>query len=323
MTKLLPWRPKPQDDELLSSWLLRVARGNSAKLQTFCHLIWPGRQLWNRDLDAMSPSDIVRDLANLTGTHVDQASATTLRSLEGVLYDRVRVKNASRWILPLGVYHRTRRRGGQQWCAECLIADRQPYYRKNWRLAVASTCSRHGIVLADRCMDCSSPAVPHRGIDPFCHVCGCDRRLYPHLSADSKALQLEHCLRGVLKNRAHPPGALRAVHPLAFFALVRQVLSIVTSNPRADRLRETVCKHSGGDPRAPTFEGKIFAPELLSSDDRHRMMAIVARLMDGWPYNFAALCADAGMWRSWALRGDRNAIPFEYVTVAETYLNGC
>ena len=318
----MPWRPKPRDDELLSSWLRRVAQGNSPKLHTFCHLIWPGKQLWNRDLDALAPQDVGERLASLTGTAVELARATTLPSLAGILYERVRVQNVSRWILPLGVYHRTRRRAGQQWCAGCLKGDQRPYYRKNWRLAISSTCSRHGVVLADRCIECAAPAVPHRGVDPSCHLCGCDRRLYPHGLADPQVLQLEHMLRSIIAGLAQPPGTLRSIYPLAFFNLVRQVLSIVTANPRADRLRETVCRHAGGDPRPPRFESKLSAPELLSTDDRHRMMGIVARLLDGWPYKFAALCADAGMWRSWAMRGDQNGIPFAYGAVVDTYLNG-
>jgi len=319
---LLPWRPKPKDDELFSSWLLRVATGNSPKLHTFCHIVWPNRQLWNRDLDAMAPSDVVQTLASLTGTSATRARETTLPSLEGTLYERVSVNNASRWVLPLGVYHRTRRRAGQQWCGECLRADPQPYYRKNWRLAISSTCSRHGLVLADRCIECASPAVPHRGDDPNCHVCGSDRRFYPHLLARSEALQFEHNLRSILAGRARPPATLKHLYPVAFFNLVRQVLSIVTANPRAQRLRDVVCKHHGGDPRPALFETKLCAPELLSSADRHRMMAMVAHLLDGWPYKFAALSAEAGMWRSWAMRGNQDAIPYEYVSVAQRYLGG-
>jgi len=229
----------------------------------------------------MAPRDVVNDLARLTGTGENEAWATTLYSLEGILYERIRITNASRWILPLGIYHRTRRRGGQQWCAICLSTDRQAYYRKNWRLAIVSTCSKHGIVLADRCIDCGSSAVPHQGLDPCCHVCGSDRRSYPHVIADSKALQLEHNFREILAGRAHPPEACSNIYPLAFFNLVRQILSIVTANPRAQRLRETVCRHNGGDPSEPTFEGIISAPEFLSSSERHRMMAIVAQLLDG------------------------------------------
>ncbi|WP_341536102.1 TniQ family protein [Aeromonas veronii] len=40
--RLWPWRPRPQADELLSSWLRRIALGNSAKLHSFCHAVWPG-----------------------------------------------------------------------------------------------------------------------------------------------------------------------------------------------------------------------------------------------------------------------------------------
>ncbi len=320
MPQLLPWRPKPQDDELLSSWLRRIAYGNSPKLHTFCHLRWPGLQLWNRDLDSVGSSTLIADICEITGTKADLGSTTSLRSLEGIVFDRLRMNGLTCWILPLGIYHRTRRRSGQQWCPSCLRDDLTPYYRKSWRLAFSTTCSRHGYILADRCHQCSQPAAPHRGEDPYCSNCFADRRDHPTTFGDSLTLQLEHRMR---ETWLGPPSSMNEFgcgHPLSYFALVRQVLSIVTSNPRAGRLRDIVHREHGVDPTPPKFESKLPMPEFLAVGERHRMMAIVARLLQGWPFRFAAICAEAGMWRSWATRGNSGVMPFAYEAVINTYL---
>ena len=320
MAQLLPWRPKPYDDEILSSWLRRVAYGNSSKLHTFCHLKWPGLQIWNRDLDSLGSRSFINDLCVMTGTAENRGHATSLRSLEGIVFDRLRLTGLTRWILPLGIYHRTRRRSGQQWCPSCLKEGKAPYYRRAWRLGFSTTCSSHGYVLADRCHQCALPASPHRGEDPYCSHCFTDRRDHPTMFGDALTLQLEHRMRATWLG---PPSAMPELgcgHPLSYFALVRQILSIVTSNPRASRLRDVVCREHGLDPAPPIFESKLPMPEFLPVIERHRMMAIVARLLQGWPFKFAALCAEAGMWRSWAIRGNSGVLPFAYDAVIDTYL---
>lgn len=320
-TALLPWRPSPKPNEVFSSWLRRLALGNCEKIQTFCHLLWPGRQLWNRDIDAIAPADVIVSLASRTGRDVSVLEKTTLRAFEGVVFEEVRVKVATRWVLPLGVYHRTRRLGGQQWCPSCLDEDAEPYYRLDWRLAFSSSCSKHGTILHDRCSICGEPAVPHRGVDPKCHQCDFDRRRSPVTAADSRALQLEHAMRAVAYGTGTPPPPLRDLHPLAYFDLIRQVFSILSSNPRSARLRETVSRYLGGDPSPPNRSTRSAAFENLSTVDRHRIVAIGACLLDGWPFNFVGFCAEAGMWKSWAMRGDQRQIPFEYADAVATYLS--
>lgn len=290
-----------------------MALGNSPKLHTFCNLIWPDLQIWNRDLDVLADTTFVSRIAELTGCEPTRAWQTSLRSLSGVVFGEVQVTGPTRWILPLGVYHRTRRRSGQQWCSRCLREDSQPYYRRNWRLSLSTTCSIHESLLADRCHACLCPAVPHRTEDPSCHACGTDRRDHPLTPADNHALELERCMRALIENTSIPRANLGCHHPLAYFSVIRQILAIVTANPRAARLRNVVCSHLGGDPRPPQFTSKLRSFESLLVSERHRMLSITARLQSDWPGNFIALCKEAGMWPSWAMRGGpKSAIPFAY-----------
>ena len=315
--RLWPWRPRPQADELLSSWLRRIALGNSSKLHSFCHAVWPGLQIWNRDIDGLAPRPLMEGLVAHTGVDATVAEMTTFRPWVGTLFEEVRVTGATQWLLPVGIHHRTRRRPGQQWCPLCLIEDVEPYYRRRWRLAITSTCPSHGVVLADRCHDCGAPAVPHRGADPWCHICTADRRAHPVMAAESQALQFEFRLSEMLAPDVVPRTELEAIHPLAYFGLVRQVMTVLSSGERSQGLRDEVARSWGGDP-APYAAKQI---ETASAADRHRLSGLTARAMRGWPWLFVGHCADARVWKSWACADRRyGRSPFAYADPVIRYL---
>lgn len=75
-------------------------------------------------------------------------------------------------ILVAGIYHRTRRRHGQQYCPLCVAEN--PIFLRLWRLAFLFCCPIHGCLLRDACPNCDSPVVVHRslGFDMTqCHIC--------------------------------------------------------------------------------------------------------------------------------------------------------
>jgi hypothetical protein len=87
--------PKPQQDELFSSWLARVAWSNQIKLHTFCDIIWRKRAIWNRDIDKSATREVTESLARGTGTDTEVAWQTTLASYKSWVY-------ASHTRVPLG-----------------------------------------------------------------------------------------------------------------------------------------------------------------------------------------------------------------------------
>lgn len=315
---LWAWRPRPQPDELLSSWLRRVALGNSTGLHTFCNANWPRVQIWNRDIDSLAPDAVVSRMAEGVGTSFETAVGTTLGAFEGTLFERLRRNCGTDWVLTLGIYHRVRRSHGLQWCPRCLATDAEPYYRRRWRLALASTCPRHGIVLADSCHECGTPGMPHRQADPYCDTCFADRREHPSIVADSQTLQLEQRLAELLAPDVTLHSDLEELHPIAYYRLIRQVFTTVAIGERSQALRDGIAGNWGGDPAPPS--GRQL--EQMRAVDRHRMMGLVARVVRGWPWLFVAHCADAGVWKSWAF-GDRRdgKAPYAYAEVLERYLS--
>lgn len=160
---LWPVHPHPLPDELLSSWMIRLARGNGFKVHNFyAEFFGRERQIWNRDIDHYAPPWLTESLAARTGTTLERVRLTTLRAFESFAFERFNEVGVTRWVLPLGVFHRTRRAHGQQFCPLCLAGDSDPYLRRSWRLALVVICTRHGVLLQDRCPQCASPVTPHR-----------------------------------------------------------------------------------------------------------------------------------------------------------------
>ena len=61
----------------------------------------------------------------------------------------------------------------------------------------------------------------------MCHLCKADRRDHPFLSADSQALQLEWRMAQLLEADPTLHSPLEELHPLAYFGLIRQVMTVI------------------------------------------------------------------------------------------------
>ncbi|OFA05641.1 TniQ family protein [Duganella sp. HH101] len=162
-SKLWPVRDRPLPDELLSSWLVRLAHLHGLKAQSFCHLVFGNEhQVWNRDIDRLAPAWLIEGLSTGTGVSMSTALDSTLRVYEGLFYPKFRTAGNLPWVLTQQMYHRKRNGFGLQFCPQCLKEDTVPYFRKRWRIAVNTTCQLHGCHLLDRCPACGHAIAVHR-----------------------------------------------------------------------------------------------------------------------------------------------------------------
>src|SRR5579859_1526591 len=161
--RVWPVHPHPFPDELLSSWMIRLAQANGFKLHTFC-VAYFGRQreIWTRDIDHLAPAWLLDELSIRTGVPIERVQESTLRSYSSYVFEHLNERGATRWILPLGVYHRTHQAYGQQFCPKCLLLDESPYLRRSWRLSLSAVCLQHNVWLRDRCGCCGRPLAPNR-----------------------------------------------------------------------------------------------------------------------------------------------------------------
>lgn len=304
-SSLWPIRYKPLPDELLSCWLVRLAHGHGLKVQTFCNLIFGNRrQVWNRDIDRLAPAWLIDELCYRTGTSHDAALNTTLRAYEGVLYSKFRMSGALQWILVLKMYHRKREGYGLQFCPTCLAGDAAPYFRKCWRVAFNTVCTRHGTMLLDRCPACGVAIAIHRldmikpdAIDiaplSYCHACGFDLRDGPAVTPvfyDSEVSKILQEASQVL----HANDGLSNKWDWGEYAVMHHLCKLMTSRYRHVGLREFVLDHVGFED-IPLTCGHI-SFEMRPIEERHHLLQLAGWLLVDLKMRLSAA------WNSGAIR---------------------
>ena len=279
--------PKPEPHELLSFWLVRLARANGQSLHPFCRQHWPGKALWNRDVDRKRDRELFQVLSERTGTSIDEAEACSLLAFEGRVYKRHNVSGDTHWILPLGIYHRTRRRAGAQFCPACL-ASPPTYIRRTWRFAWFIYCPTHRIRLQDNCPTCGAAFVFHRmtagfGSTVSCHNCQANlTRAMPTEAARPQDLRFQAALVAATATSRFEYGKLSLTAIDAFDGL-RLLASLLSSTRPAItcRWRRALAQQAHlpqlmGIPRAKAFE-------YLSIAHRALVLRATRFLVDDWP----------------------------------------
>ncbi|QTG17052.1 TniQ family protein (plasmid) [Agrobacterium tumefaciens] len=180
-----PINVSPQPDELLSSWLHRLAYANGVAPRAFARVFGLGSGMWSPSIDLRPSSDVKNVLCANAGISHDQILEMSLTS--GLPMEL---------LLPL---RNSGRRGTSTWlqfCPRCLAGDEHPYFRRSWRLATKVSCGDHRSGLRDRCPSCQrrmeaygqSKLVPQH----FCAHCGFDLRKASRVII-SVAAQLVDC----------------------------------------------------------------------------------------------------------------------------------
>ncbi|MBL0729441.1 TniQ family protein [Piscinibacter sp. HJYY11] len=280
---LWPIRPRPLPDELLSSWMVRLAHANGKKVQRF-YRHWFGRDslpLWNRDIDRLAPPELSQELARRTGVPLELLEETALRSLVGAVFTELATGGLTTWLTTLGVFHRQRRRGGLMCCTTCLADDETPYFRKAWRMSWVTGCTRHRTMLIDRCL-CGATLQPHR-VDmrernwlsdqvsmATCWCCGEDLRKLRPGKADPDVLALQRMLETARRDGHVDVAGRSGLHSVLFFNGLRVLLLASARLP-------------GPDGVEPAGAGRF---DEMPVEQRAMLLSRVQRLLADWPKTF-------------------------------------
>lgn len=149
------FRPRPMEDESLSSWRQRSGMENGFR-------IYPRKrgEPWRTDPDKVS-AETARWLAT---TH--SISAAEVSQLElGDSHVRGPQGPVHQWMVPLR-YTKAVFDFGPVACSDCLSADPVPYFRLAWRYAFVTSCPVHDIQMLDRCEGCSGLLWPSTAAMP-------------------------------------------------------------------------------------------------------------------------------------------------------------
>lgn len=171
-------RPKPQEDELLSSWLVRVALAHNTLPVSFVNMHFPKYKniIFSRDLDIWVPDDLLESIQQKSQYGECDIKAMMLRSYSGVLAPKIEPNGRNLFISPIKVRGRRNQAYGQRYCPHCLQEDRIVYFRKQWRLSFLTVCHKHHCYLLDRCPNCSEALSIYKFSDKYgfdhCYNCG-------------------------------------------------------------------------------------------------------------------------------------------------------
>ncbi len=285
---LWPIHFKPLPDELLSSWLVRLAHAHGLKIQTFCTLIFSSKlQLWNRDIDRLAPNWLLKELSDRTGVAYKDLFQTTLRSYEGWLYPKIRTSSTLQWITALKLHHRKFEGFGIQFCPQCLKEDIEPYFRKRWRVAFNTVCTKHNLLLHDRCQSCGTGAAFHRvdvGHKVFsdsvilniCHKCGFNLGESATHEIGIYNLEIGDWLCG-LSTILEEVNTKEVLKGCELLRVMRQFAMLLTSRCKSVTLHEFICAQIE-IPEFKFLRGGI-SFEARPINDRHHLVQLIGWLM--------------------------------------------
>lgn len=286
----LQWKlaPTPKDDELLSSFLVRVAHAHGTGAYRFFSYHLPHTSIWNRDIDR-SVSDATLDkIAQLSGNTVERIQDMTLRcymNLSRLNSNKANVKKIeaiSPWINSIGIYHTTRRKHGLQYCPACLIDS--PFFRKNWRMSFATICPHHNCYLLDACPSCDSPIAPHRNhvSNLHCHICHMLLINTPLREINSDIYEKLREIQDLFLKGYSPKIEINAEFNELLVG-IHVLLSILRK--RRNHYRSSDILLDAGE--APV--------ELLRKDSRFRVLIFMYQLLSQWPDSFHKLANEVGL----------------------------
>jgi integrase len=303
--KYLPVHPHPLDDELLSSWLLRTAHSNCLKLHSFVsETLGAGYQVITRDIDRLATASALEALSASTGSTVAALRKGLISDLAGSLVDQHTPNGNCRWILPLGIYHRTRQRFGLQFCSSCLATDTTPYFRRKWRLAFNTICDRHGCLLHDRCPTCLAPVVPARTevgkrrgyaieAHTICYKCGADLRRAASLDPpglDGKGLYSLRSLCTFYDLGWWFVGTEILPYSISYYDGLRHLIQFLTTD-RGVRVLKRIWNTNTSFQDLPfSIVPSSFEQKALL--ERHYLLTSALWLLDDWPHRLVAICKD-------------------------------
>lgn len=285
--KLWPVHVRPQEDELLSSWLIRLAISHGLAPQTLFSFIRPNDSQPYYDIDTYAGPKLIQALARKTGVSARRVKTTTIEGYEGWLhqehYDYW--QSLPRYLHAINIH----------FCPYCLTEDDIPYFRRTWRLDLIVLCDKHNALLIDRCTKCGkaidlfdpSKAVQDNYAKNYmtsCKSCNFDlRKMRPVLTAGpitKEETEFQNSLVKAMRQGWVEVPQSGCIYSHLYFEGLNTLMEM------SIRFLQMACKHY----RIPVFADSLLVSHKsigsLSTDDRRGLVGIVRRFLEDWPYGF-------------------------------------
>jgi hypothetical protein len=319
-------------DELLSSWLVRLARANALKYQELLSITsGTRRSLMGRDLDALIDPEFAERLEQIAGVPAARLIALTYEVDRGNLTAIDQPKHGlKRWVLPM--VSKARRPTGVwlQLCVSCLREDAVPYVRRHWRYAFVTTCDVHGTLVISNCPSCDAPfdfTTHDIGIDRAerivpvseCSGCRCDVRHVstPAKPADRRVVRYERALCRVVDRGWTRVRGSGWVYSHQVFDVLHRLLRLLSSSKGLQQLFVEATAVNTLVDREPNVPSGRFENWPLSA--RHQAMRWMSATFHRWPSGFVEQCTKFRV-RSYAILGHRGEVPYWFEHIVKDYL---
>ncbi len=288
-----PFKLAMHPGETLSSFLARSAFAHGSRPYGFCNLFFPGVPIWNRDIDRSATDSLLQSIESASGTPISTLRDGCLTNTERVLCGgEPRCNGNVPLLLSLGVFHRTRKRHGTQYCSECL-REARPWIRQVWRFGFVLACPVHETPLFDACPTCDAPYIPHRSPTTDFSTCWrCSAALNSVASCfriPKRLLELQSQLLDLLAldtgaRKAEPPASAIELHAL------RSLIAVMTAAPIVQDVRRAI-----GLPPVVAASSSRRTFEHMRWRERFVVLESLEAWIRNWPESFRVGASAAGL----------------------------
>jgi hypothetical protein len=273
----LPFYVEPKPDEVMLSWLLRLA----VRLQVSLHTLVRGG-FWIDDR---------RERAHWWRRPEPQM-ISRISTRTGISTERLRAMTFERWTLSRDDEANERfsaerfrqsapRQRGFRYvqCEACVDADGAPHVRVPWAIGWVAVCPEHRIVMIAQCQRCRAslrfgrPAMSARFSPMVCTLCGHDLRYELHQRAHPVVLRLQESLIDAKSRGATELTGLGRMSWEQIIALFDVVLGMFWTDTKLVEQQRT---HALFQKDYPTPQAPFF-------NTRYPDLAFLAWLTEGWP----------------------------------------
>ena len=233
--------PHPCNDEVLSSWITRIAYANQMKISAFCKFALKAEPRQLSNIDFSENEEIFHNLSKGTGVCIDRIYETSLLSESRYVFAHSSYTPIS-WVVPTK-YKRQALSPGLNFCPQCLDGDTEPYFRKFWRFSFYPVCTFHNVLLRQLCPQCQRPyqyldssrLVFGTSLITICKYCGFDIRRSP-VQAGIKSINeytaaFQEILREGIKSDSFDMSGDENIRALEYLGILREAMSLC-SNPK-------------------------------------------------------------------------------------------
>lgn len=306
-----PLTPPLLPDELFSSWLTRTALAHGRSLSALTVIIGPGKRAWLGDFDRGIDEALLSVISRNAGLNPQSITASTLLPLAHDLQPPLSRRGNCTWPWMLVIGCRGARHAGGLQCCPVCIANSEPHYVLQARLAWHTGCARHNVQLIDRCPHCLSALQPGL-LKPGDHLYQC-HRCHQHISDGAHSLCANEALS--FQNHVDAMYGRTGVYGQCEFSfcnwmiIARAMLSLAQMMVRQpSKSAVEFCRLMGLTEYLALARSSLGLPfEFLGPGERSGLLGFAWAIMQGGPERFIDAAIRSSLPISFMPRLDRSA----------------